>query len=106
MCTASQHDESPLPQTEARILALAPTLRYGRKADVRAAGLTAEEASRSVPLRTTERRVAMKFVQTIARETSPAGEMKTGGGRLQAQHPDMGAGVIGVEMLKDRDRGN
>ena len=48
----------------------------------------------------------MKFVQTIAWNTSRADEMKAVADRFQAEHPDMGPGFIGLKMLKDRDREN
>jgi heme-degrading monooxygenase HmoA len=48
----------------------------------------------------------MKFVQTIAWNTSRADEMKAVADRFQAEHPDMGPGFIGLKMLKDRDHEN
>src|SRR6266571_2317887 len=48
----------------------------------------------------------MKFVQTIAWNTSRADEMSAVVARFQAENPEPGPGFLGVKMLKDRDKEN
>jgi quinol monooxygenase YgiN len=53
-----------------------------------------------------ERRIRVKFLQTIAWKTSRADEMRAVAARFQAENPDPGPGFLGLKMLKDRDQEN